>query len=80
MVIKCYIAINDFFLFNGYSGYRGIFMEKDKEKMVQIRVSLPEDYRRLFKSICTEQGTDMSKRITELVENELKKAGKISQI
>ncbi|MTJ15269.1 copy number control protein [Anabaena sp. UHCC 0187] len=55
-------------------------MEKDKEKMVQIRISLPEDYRRLFKAICTEQGTDMSKRITELVENELKKAGKISQV
>ncbi|MCX5981113.1 MULTISPECIES: hypothetical protein [unclassified Anabaena] len=57
-------------------------MDKNNEKvnktdMVQVRVSLPEDYRRLFKAYCTEQNTDMSKRITELVETELKRAGKI---
>ncbi|QJB44272.1 copy number control protein [Dolichospermum flos-aquae] len=57
-------------------------MDKNNEKvnktdMVQVRVSLPEDYRRLFKAYCTEQNTDMSKRITELVETELKTAGKI---
>jgi hypothetical protein len=52
-------------------------MDTESKKMVQIRLSIPEEYRRLFKAYCTEKGTDMSKRITELVEDELKKAGKI---
>lgn len=49
----------------------------DKE-MVQVRLSIPENYRRLFKALCTEEGTDMSKKITELIEQELIKAGKLN--
>ena len=52
-------------------------MKTDKENMVQIRVSLPENYRRLFKAYCTEHDTDMSKRITELIKQDLTQAGKI---
>ncbi|WP_191760900.1 hypothetical protein [Komarekiella delphini-convector] len=48
----------------------------DKE-LVQVRISIPEEYRRLFKALCTEQGTDMSKKMTEYIEQELIKAGKI---
>ncbi len=47
------------------------------ENMVQVRLILPEKYRRLFKAYCTEVGTDMSKRVTELIEQELTKAGKL---
>jgi hypothetical protein len=49
----------------------------DKDNMVQVRISLPEDYKRLFKAHCTKPGTDMSKKITELVRQELIKAGEL---
>ena len=46
-------------------------------KMIQVRISIPEKYRRLFKAYCTEIGTDMSKEITQLIESRLIKAGKL---
>jgi hypothetical protein len=52
-------------------------MSDQEKKMVQVRIIMPEDYRRLFKAYCTEIGTDMSKRITEYIEQELIKAGKL---
>jgi hypothetical protein len=51
--------------------------DKDKE-LVQVRISIPEHYRRLFKALCTEQDTDMSKKIAEYIRQELIKAGKIT--
>ncbi|WP_155960621.1 hypothetical protein [Fischerella sp. PCC 9605] len=53
--------------------------EKEQEKMVQVRIIMSEKYRRLFKAYCTEIGTDMSKKISEFIEQELIKAGKIKQ-
>lgn len=50
--------------------------DSDKE-YVQVRLTIPEEYRRLFKALCTEQGTDMSKKITEFIHQELVKAGKL---
>ncbi len=52
-------------------------MSENKPKMTQVRIIMPEDYRRLFKAICTELGTDMSKSITMYIEQELIKAGKL---
>lgn len=46
---------------------------------MQVRIIMPEDYRRLFKAYCTEIGTDMSKMITEFIENKLIEAGKIKK-
>ncbi len=53
-------------------------MDND-EKLVQIRISVPENYRRLFKSLCAELGTDMSKRLTELMREDLIKGGKLKE-
>ena len=33
----------------------------DEDKAVQVRLTMPEKYRRLFKALCTERDTDMSK-------------------
>lgn len=52
-------------------------MSEEKLKMTQVRIIMPEDYRRLFKALCTELGTDMSKSITTYIEQELIKAGKL---
>ncbi|MEA5583751.1 hypothetical protein VB620_20730 [Nodularia harveyana UHCC-0300] len=50
----------------------------DKD-LVQVRVSIPEDYRRLFKALCAELGTDMSKKLTEMIRQELISAGKLKE-
>lgn len=55
-------------------------MSEEKQKMTQVRIIMPEDYRRLFKALCTELGTDMSKTLTAYIEQELIKAGKIKKI
>lgn len=47
--------------------------------MVQVRLILPESYRRLFKAYCTEIGTDMSKEVTQMIEDKLIKAGKLQR-
>lgn len=54
-------------------------MPEKERKMMQVRIIMPEDYRRLFKAYCTEIGTDMSKMITEFIENKLIEAGKIKK-
>jgi len=54
-------------------------MTEKELKITQVRIIMPEDYRRLFKSLCVEKGTDMSKSITAYVEQELQKAGKLKQ-
>ena len=54
-------------------------MTKEKQKMAQVRIIMPEDYRRLFKALCTELGTDMSKSLTSYIEQELIKSGKITK-
>jgi ferredoxin-fold anticodon binding domain-containing protein len=51
---------------------------EDKLKMTQVRIIMPEEYRRLFKALCVEQGTDMSKYISSYIKEELIKAGKIN--
>jgi hypothetical protein len=52
-------------------------MSNSDKGLAQVRVSIPEDYRRLFKALCVEQGTDMSKAITDYIRGELIKAGKL---
>ncbi|RUT09061.1 hypothetical protein DSM106972_011140 [Dulcicalothrix desertica PCC 7102] len=47
------------------------------KNMVQVRLILPESYRRLFKAYCTEIGTDMSKEVAQMIEEKLIKAGKL---
>lgn len=49
------------------------------ENMVQVRLIVPEIYRRLFKAYCTEIGTDMSKEVTQMIEDKLIKAGKLQR-
>lgn len=49
------------------------------ENMVQVRLIVPESYRRLFKAYCTEIGTDMSKEVTQMIEEKLIKAGKLQR-
>lgn len=73
------ILYSHYVVISGYCGYDvySVFMGEESKKMVQVRISLPEEYRRLFKAYCTETGTDMSKKITEYIESELVKAGKI---
>jgi hypothetical protein len=50
-----------------------------EENMVQVRLILPESYRRLFKAYCTEIGTDMSKEVAQMIEDKLIKAGKLQR-
>lgn len=47
--------------------------------MVQVRLILPESYRRLFKAYCVEIGTDMSKEVTQMIEDKLIMAGKLQR-
>ncbi len=47
--------------------------------MVQVRLILPESYRRLFKAYCTEAGTDMSKLVAQMIEQRLIEAGKLQR-
>ena len=51
----------------------------DEDKAVQVRLTMPEKYRRLFKALCTERDTDMSKEVTRLVEQQLIDAGKLTR-
>lgn len=53
--------------------------EKKDIKMVQVRISMPEEYRRLFKAYCAKQDSDMSKVITDLIEDLLIKEGEIER-
>ena len=46
---------------------------------MQVRLTMPEKYRRLFKALCTERDTDMSKEVTRLVEQQLIDAGKLTR-
>ena len=57
----------------------GSILNEKKPKMTQVRIIIPEDYRRLFKALCTELDTDMSKSITTYIEQELIKAGKLTK-
>jgi hypothetical protein len=50
-----------------------------EKTMVQVRLVLPESYRRLFKAYCTEVGTDMSKLVSEMIESKLVEAGKLQR-
>jgi hypothetical protein len=50
-----------------------------EEMMVQVRLILPESYRRLFKAYCTEVGTDMSKLVAQMIEQRLIEAGKLQR-
>jgi hypothetical protein len=54
-------------------------VKSNQETMVQVRLMLPDSYRRLFKAYCTEVVTDMSKVVAQIIEERLIQSVKLQR-